>query len=123
MNFGDFPGTLGVRDAIHQACISVVSTVTVEPGQSIRFRDVDKNLVELCARHERQGIVDPFLPFSVPPGKVFLMLVKPDLVQGIRHNFDIKGIPEPKPEINPQIEEEDDWEIDRRRCKAEGCED
>lgn len=78
------------RDAIHVAVMPVVSAEgeTLLPGQHIGFAErgwrVTGNPQE---PYKLLGIVDPFLAAPVQPGTRFWMLLYPQTITGLRHDW------------------------------------
>jgi len=76
------------RDAMHVAVVPVSAGVELKAGQHIRIQDgyayPGGNTV---------GIVDPFLPSSIKPGDRFYLVVYPNRVTNLRHDWDHDAIP------------------------------
>lgn len=81
---------LGRRDAIHVPAVLVCSMATVNAGANVRF--VDHQTVMPTAT-KAQAVADPWLNRVVNPGEQFWVLVNPDLVDQVTHQFEIKGVP------------------------------
>ncbi len=72
------------RDAIHIAVAPVTAAERLAPGQHVGLvRDGSLELVGPCDR--AIGIVDPFLPEAVEPGRRFWLFLYPGTVTGLRH--------------------------------------
>jgi len=88
------------RDAIHIAMAPVVASQMLLPGEDIGF--IASNQVDVgrkCAKHI--GIVDPFLEKPVITGERFWMLLYPNTISSLRHEWthpDFMTIP---PEVTP----------------------
>ena len=73
------------RDAIHMAVAPVIAAVKLAPGQDIGFVDADKKKV--CIVDNPIGIVDPFLNCLVYLDQEFWMLIYPNTITGLRHEW------------------------------------
>lgn len=73
------------RDAIHVAVCPVVAAQKLSPGQDIGF--VDADLVRVGACDKPLGIVDPYLKKLVFPGQKFWMLLYPQTITSLRHEW------------------------------------
>ena len=73
------------RDAIHMAVAPVIADTKLFPGQPIGFVAAEKNTVGQTSRSI--GIVDPFLEGAVFPGQTFWMLIYPNTITGLRHEW------------------------------------
>lgn len=73
------------RDAIHIAIAPVVAGEKLRPGQRIGFTGKD-NQVGIDSK-SIIGIVDPFLSKSINKGEYFYMLLMPNTITSLRHNW------------------------------------
>jgi len=74
------------RDAIHIATACVTAAVDLRAGQHIGFIGEDQYvLVGPTGKHI--GIVDPFLDTFVPEGTKFWMLLYPNTITALRHEW------------------------------------
>jgi hypothetical protein len=62
------------RDAIHIAIAPVVAEETLAPGQAV-------------AHGDHIGVVDPFLTASVRKGQTFWLMLYPNTIRGLRHEW------------------------------------
>ena len=87
-NIGKLIDGVAFRDAIHVAIMPVVAREDLMPGQHIGFSEggygVTANPV---APYALIGIVDPFLPEKVEQGQRFFMLLYPQTITGLRHDW------------------------------------
>lgn len=76
------------RDAIHVAIIPVQAAETLQPGQHIGFAEGGWQVTATPKEpHKLIGIVDPFLPSGAAVGQRFYMLLYPQTITGLRHNW------------------------------------
>lgn len=74
------------RDAIHIAIAPVVADEKLAPGQDVGFVKVgDRTRVGICDKPI--GIVDPFLKNMVFPDQKFWMLLYPNTITSLRHDW------------------------------------
>lgn len=74
------------RDAIHVAIAPVVAAEKLAPGQDIGF--IPEDDTEMVAVTDKPiGIVDPFLKKMVFPEQRFWMLLYPNTITGLRHDW------------------------------------
>lgn len=85
-------GSSGDRDAFHAPGVLVTAEVTVTPGSNLRLAPGSSLRVIPCSEAQRQGIADPFIKGDITRGQKFWMLLQPELVEGLTHNFTLKGI-------------------------------
>lgn len=75
------------RDAIHIAVAPVVASEELKPGQHIGFSD-NASTEKVSSKADTViGIVDPFLTKPVQPGQRFWMLLYPQTVTNLRHDW------------------------------------
>ncbi len=113
---------LGRRDAFHAPSVLVQADEPHWPGESVRLLPGHK--AERATGADRHGVIDPFLPSAlIPPGRLFWVMLLPDLVDDLTHSFGIKGIAEKAANAAAAFAEpEDDFDrADRIRCASEGC--
>lgn len=77
------------RDAIHIAIAPVIATEKLWPGQHIGFVDKDCERVSgvYSVEINHIGIVDPFLKTYVFPSQWFFMLLYPQTITSLRHEW------------------------------------
>lgn len=76
------------RDAIHVAILPVCAAETLKPGQHIGFAEGGYHVTaQPSAPYSLIGIVDPFLPKNVQKGQRFFMLLYPQTITGLRHDW------------------------------------
>ena len=81
---------LGVRDAIHVPVMVVSPRHLLAPGASVVV--VDNYLVEEThVLSERHGIIDPYLADTVDPTDACLLIIDPEAVSEVRHDFKVRG--------------------------------
>lgn len=80
-----FDGGPKDRDAIHVAVAPVVANEKLSPGQDVGFVDREKSLVGDVK--PRIGIVDPFLARMVFPDQGFWLLLYPNTITSLRHDW------------------------------------
>ncbi len=73
------------RDAIHIAVAPVVSNETLHPGQHVGL--VEGSSTEVQTSRPYIGIVDPFLKHAVPPGTRFWLMLYPQTITTLRHEW------------------------------------
>lgn len=73
------------RDAIHIAIAPVIAGEELHPGAHIGFTDADKNEAGYCKKPI--GVVDPFLSKKVKKGEEFWMLLHPQTITSLRHEW------------------------------------
>lgn len=121
---GTLPEGKQRRDAIHIAVAPVLAGQVLKPGQPIRLQR-DRNRTAI-AKDDPIGIVDPFLKEDVQPGQQFWMVLFPDTVQGLRHDWqhpsmDLEGFDDSLGSAwDCQGCETDDPPLDEAGC-APGC--
>lgn len=76
----------GDRDAIHIAIVPVVATEVLFPGQHVGFaREGDTTNVSKTGKVI--GVVDPFLKREVREGQRFYMMLLPNTITSLRHEW------------------------------------
>ncbi len=107
--FGSKPEfDLGYKDAVHMPCVAVTCQGQEEivPGADIRF--TSSTTVTNCnERAKRHGIADPFMEREVYEGEVFWVLLVPEVVGPLNHQYDLK--------IDGYVERE------MTECESMGC--
>lgn len=76
------------RDAVHIAIAPVVAAERLSPGQHIGFSDPGDTEMVGSRAANHIGIVDPFLSAPVYAGERFWMLLYPQTVTGMRHEWE-----------------------------------
>lgn len=84
------------RDAVHVAIIPLVAAEELHPGWMVGA-DKEGYAFKVDQRHESIGVVDPFLYGVVPKGKRCWVLLTPDTVTGMRHQWTTADFPEEGP--------------------------
>lgn len=93
---------LGERDAVHVALAPVIAAQRLAPGQHVGLIQAhNTELVGVCS--EPIGIVDPFLDHSVERGQRFYVMLYPNTVTGMRHQWEHPAFPP------PGTQESEDW--------------
>lgn len=88
---GRSPSTSDDRDAMHVAVASVVAAHVLMPGQRVGLDREGRAIPAVAPMIEESdyvGVVDPFLTRPVPSGAKFWLLVEPNVVTGLRHEWD-----------------------------------
>lgn len=104
----------GRRDAIHVAIAPVVAAEWLEPGERVGI--LPNGTATKRMRH--LGVVDPFLPDSVAPGRRFYMVLFPRSITSLRHEWTHPAFDSPPPP-RPSKEESEAWL--REFCKTADC--
>ncbi len=73
------------KDAIHIAIAPVTAGENLKPGDRIGF--LSDSTVAAGATHPKLGIVDPFLTHDVRKGQRFYMLLFPNTITSLRHEW------------------------------------
>jgi hypothetical protein len=81
------PSLLGTKDAIHTPVAFVRSEVPLDAGDRVSFRSATEVLP--AGKDDYEAIVDPLLNEQTDPSVVFAVLIRPELVAGLRHEFDV----------------------------------
>lgn len=84
------------RDAIHIAVAPVVAATYLYPAQHVGFVGNDREEVGPC--ETPVGIVDPYLTNPVIPGQQFWLLLYPNTITALRHDWTHPAF-DPVPEI------------------------
>lgn len=74
------------RDAIHIAIAPVIASERLRPGEPIGFIDAT-NTENVASSDAPIGLVDPFLMKPVRPGERFYMLLFPQTITSLRHEW------------------------------------
>ncbi len=88
---GEYPDK-GHRDAYHIPGILVTAAgdQEIQAGDNIRFVDyTNYEIAEKCEKAERHGVADPFIKSTIGDGEAFLVLLDPDMTQGLTHHFEL----------------------------------
>lgn len=77
------------RDAIHFAVAPVTcGPQSLKPGWFVKFHiPGNTEIVRVCEPAEAVGIIDPFLTVSVHPGQSCWMMLMPNTITGLRHEW------------------------------------
>jgi hypothetical protein len=78
------------KDAVYVPIISMLAEETLSPADKIRIHETG---CFKCTDDQYNGIVDPFLPKDVQIGEYFWALIRPGLVDKLRHDYILPGIP------------------------------
>jgi hypothetical protein len=98
---GELITEAGARDAIHVALAPVTANERLTPGQHIGFvREHNTDLVGVSS--SPLGIVDPFLERSVERGQRFYMVLYPNTVTGMKHQWEHPAFAPPGTEASIQ---------------------
>lgn len=120
-----------MRDAVHVPVMGCKCQYPLLSGANVRFIPGSGLVVEMCARAERDGVVDPFGAEVVLPGVPFWMYVEPARVNGFGHTFTL--LPHPGAGVTPVVTKPDDvgvlgsWrdaamsDDDDDDCHSRGC--
>lgn len=95
------------RDAIHIAVLPVVAGDYLSPGQWIGFREWDNRAIADNSS-DAIGVVDPFLKATVNRGQKFWMLVFPNTITSLRHEWVHPEIP-PSPSKQTKMSVSEAW--------------
>lgn len=82
--FGRVPDGLGVKDAVHVACVSLRAAQLLNPGQEITLNEA-REAIPCNSKSKSFGVVDPFLGRSVKRGENFWGLLSMHEVPNVRH--------------------------------------
>ena len=74
------------RDAVHIAIAPVIATMRLKPGQAIGFVNAN-DTVHVGCNADPVGIVSPYLKQDVLPGQRFWMLLFPNTITSLRHDW------------------------------------
>lgn len=99
VNLGELTKIGALRDAIHLAVAPVVANEELYPGQHIGIVNLEQNLVGRT--NKNIGIVDPFLSFGVEKGDSFWMILYPQTITSLRHEWS-----------HPEFEDKEDPEME-----------
>lgn len=80
------------KDAIHVAIYPVLATEDLLQGQAIKMVYGGTYQVKAADDDKGIGIVDPFLSDPVRQGQWFYMVLYPNTVTGLRHDWDHPAI-------------------------------
>lgn len=84
------------RDAIHIAIVPVTSEYILTRGQHVRLAKGSTTKVEPSGSHlyeDSIGIVDPFLLDLIHPGEQFWLLLYPQTITSLRHEWTHPAFP------------------------------
>lgn len=88
-SLGKLADKFDTRDAFHVACVSVLGSGGIQPGDDVKFTSEACNIVVACEKSERHAIADPFLPVAPLARESFWVILCPESTQNLSHNFDI----------------------------------
>ena len=80
------------RDAIHVGIIAIEAGELLHPGWHVGVRSDGKAWINT----DQIGIVDPFLKDLIQPGEIFWLMMYPDSVEHIRHDWIHPAFPDTK---------------------------
>lgn len=83
------------RDAIHIAVTPMSSDDKVFPGEHVGILPNGKASATV---HPLVGVVDPFLRSVIYPGKQFWLMLYPQTITGLRHEWTHPAFPDNKPD-------------------------
>lgn len=94
------------RDAVHFALAPVVAGEKVYPGQHVGVGSTPGGVGVYSRSDEKIGIIDPFLGGPVYPGEYCWLLLYPNTVTSIRHEWTHPSFDsvEPSPDLGPPKE-------------------
>lgn len=75
------------RDAVHVATVLVQATERLFPGMRVGFVQEDVNNTLVGAVENTVGIVDPFLDHPAEEGEWFWLLLYPNTITSLRHEW------------------------------------
>lgn len=111
------------RDAIHIAIAPVMAGHRLAPASWVKMKDGSMDTVISAAEeHEVIGIVDPFLSAPVRKGERFYMLLMPETVTGMRHEWQHPAFmvaPAASATTTPTKAESETWL--KRFCDSHDC--
>ncbi len=82
------------RDAIHIAIAPVIAAESLKPGDRIGFvKGSTETVLRTASAEDTIGIVDPFLPRPVTRGVRFYMLLLPNTITSLRHEWTHPAFP------------------------------
>src|SRR5262245_24990334 len=84
---GKPPAADAGRDAVHVAIFPATSNTEILPGEHVCLIKDTTDMVVPCGPGRSIGIVDPFLTDPVMRGERFYVLLKPNTVTGLRHEW------------------------------------
>lgn len=87
---GKEPEAIGLKDAVHTPIISVVAQHGLRPGEYVLI--TDDGVARRATQKTGVGVVDPFHKGNVKAGEIFWVLVNPNLVSEVRHEWDLEEI-------------------------------
>jgi hypothetical protein len=88
---GQLAKTVGKKDAIHIAILSVSCYEELVPGMHVKY--IYNGKVEACDIDVATGIIDPFLKEEIIPAYTPVqMLLLPNTVTGLRHEWEHSSI-------------------------------
>lgn len=90
-NLGQTPTSAHQRDAIHIAVLPMVSDEILDPGQSVALHD--GKAVALRIGQKPVGVVDPFRAESILPGTTFWLMLYPQTITSLRHEWTHPAFP------------------------------
>ena len=94
------------RDAIHIAILPVTAAEKLSPGQHV---GVCQKVCEAGVSYDWIGIVDPYLTCQVSKGQRFYLMLYPNTISSLRHDWVLPGLG-----LEPEVELEDHerWLLD-----------
>jgi len=88
INIGEMIKGTEHRDAVHVAIAPVIAGEDIKPGDHIGFETGKCDVVHKSSDQvEPIGIADPFLRRSIPKGACFWLLLYPNTVTSLRHEW------------------------------------
>lgn len=97
------------RDAIHIAVLPVVAGDYLNPGQWAGFHPWDRDNVVIADNSDDAiGVVDPFLKETVKRGQKFWLLLFPNTITSLRHEWVHPKVP-PNPSKQTKMSVSEAW--------------
>lgn len=88
VKLGQLLGSAEQRDAVHVAVMPCWSFgELLQPGQHVRLVSGEAGKWFASSALPHVGIVDPFLPHSVGIGQRFYVLLYPNTIESLRHEW------------------------------------
>lgn len=103
---GTLPTNETQRDAIHVAIIPMEAAEKLYPGQDVGITSSGRASAKSTSL---VGIVDPFLKQPIYEGGKFYLVLYPNTVTGMRHEWSHPAFDGPFETANPQKQEAEKW--------------
>jgi hypothetical protein len=86
LKLGQLVDASQTRDAIHVAVAPVIAGHILKPGEHVGW--IDEEVSTVGRTTDKFGIVDPFLVGPIMPGQRFMVVLYPQSVTKLRHEWD-----------------------------------